>query len=104
MKNLIKKFDLLANDPSSNAINDLKWMAKDPAMILRRGNIKKLKEVKSRGYDSFEEMPEEEQKIVLAKSYYDPRYAEDSDKTPTESKYVHTEKTLQTTKWKPKSG
>lgn len=69
-------------------------MAKDPAMILRRGNIKKLKEVKSRGYDTFEEMPAEEQNIILAKSYYDPRCAEDSDKTPTESKYMHTEKTM----------
>jgi len=51
-KNLFKKFDLFLNDYTSHAIKDLKWMAKDPAMILRRGNIKMLKEVRSSGYES----------------------------------------------------
>jgi len=44
-KNLFRKFDLFINDPSSSAILDLKWMAKDPALILRRGNLRMQKEV-----------------------------------------------------------
>ena len=39
-KNLLKKFDLFLNDSTSSSITDLKWMAKDPALILRRGNLK----------------------------------------------------------------
>jgi len=41
-------------------------MAKDPALILRRGNLKLQRTVKDCGYNKLEEMPEREQKRILA--------------------------------------
>jgi len=63
---LLKKFDLFLTDFTSSAIRDLKYMAKDPALILRRGNLKLQRTVKSCGYNKLEEMPEREQKRILA--------------------------------------